>query len=303
MNRKKSSPGSPAAGEKATTCGLIIDACLLCALVAAAFFANVATLLAVTVFGALLLCRSVAGFILSRQWNTGVLSHLEFGAGKLEQAWNLMIGGVMAGCGLWMVNLMFDLIATGESLAPPRDFAIAAAVIALFTLRSGLALFSVLHLIDNRSSSADHAEWRSRLLRFASLIIVQMTITVAAFTEDPIIALLADALGTIFVALLLTAGGARLFVLAVSDLIDYPLNPSDQAHLSSLIRDAGIEERELLDLRARRSGRHVFVELTIDPGQGASFAEARRRMIRLRQDLTEGMDDLDVAIKLRTPAV
>jgi len=116
-------------------------------------------------------------------------------------------------------------------------------------------------------------------------------------------ALLADAFGTIFVALLLTAGGARLFVLAVSDLIDYPLNTGDQAHLSNLIRDAGIEERDVLDLRARGSGRHVFVELTIDPGRGAPFEEARRRMIRLRQHLTEGMDDIDVAIKLRTPAV
>ncbi len=279
---------------------LAIDAGLLCIMLVAALLSSSLTLLGETIRSALLLGRELTGFMTNRKALAGSLAHYEFGAGKLEQAWNLAIALAMFIAGLWLASQAIDLMVTGESHATRRGLTLAATALALITFHSGLSMLAVLRASEDRGTSAHRAHFRSRAFRFASLLVIQLTMTLAALANDPSIALLADSLGATIVALLMLVAGARLFATTVSDLIDRPLNRRGESYISKLLLDAGVEERELLDLRSRRSGRHIFVELTIDPVHAGSFEEGRQRMIRLRRKLTDGRDDLDVAIKLRT---
>ena len=278
---------------------LAIDATLLCILFVTAVLSSSLTLLGETIRSALLLGRELTGFMTNRKALAGSLAHYEFGAGKLEQAWNLAIALAMVIAGLWLASQAIDLMVTGENHATRRGLTLAATALALITFHSGLSVLAVLRASEDRGTSEHRAHLRSRAFRFASLLVIQLTMTLAALANDPSIALLADSLGATFVALLMVVGGARLFVTTVSDLIDHPLNQRNEAVIAKLLLDASVEEQELLDLRSRRSGRHIFVELTIDPVPAGSFEEARQRMIRLRRELTDGRDDLDVAIKLR----
>ena len=279
---------------------LAIDAGLLCIMFVAALLSSSLTLLGETIRSALLLVRELTGFMTNRKALAGSLAHYEFGAGKLEQAWNLAIALAMVTAGLWLASQAIDLMVTGESHATRRGLTLAATALALITFHCGLSMLADLRASEDRGTSARRAQLRPRAFRFASLLVIQLTMTLAALAKDPLIALLADSLGATFVALLMATGGARLFVTTLSDLIDHPLNRRDEAYIAKLLLDVGVEEQELLDLRSRRSGRHIFVELTIDPVHASSFEEARQRMIRLRRELTDGRDDLDIAIKLRT---
>jgi divalent metal cation (Fe/Co/Zn/Cd) transporter len=278
---------------------LAIDAALLCILFVTAVLSSSLTLLGETIRSALLLGRELTGFMTNRKALAGSLAHYEFGAGKLDQAWNLAIALAMVMAGLWLASQAIDLMVTGENHATRRGLTLAATALALITFHSGLSVLAVLRASEDRGTSEHRAHLRSRAFSFASLLVIQLTMTLAALANDASIALLADSLGATFVALLMVVGGARLFVTTVSDLIDHPLNQRNEAVIAKLLLDASVEEQELLDIRSRRSGRHIFVELTIDPVHAGSFEEARQRMIRLRRELTDGRDDLDVAIKLR----
>jgi hypothetical protein len=57
----------------------------------------------------------------------------------------------------------------------------------------------------------------------------------------------------------------------------------------------------LLGMRSRRSGRRVFVELTLDPIEAGSFQDLRERLERVRRRLEERVGDLDLAIRLSVP--
>jgi divalent metal cation (Fe/Co/Zn/Cd) transporter len=279
---------------------LAIDAGLLCVMVVASLLSGSLTLLGETIRSGLLLVRDFSGVLIKRKALAGSLDHYEFDLGKLGQAWNLAVGLAMLLAGIWFAHSAIELMVSGESHTTHLALTLAAGALALVTLRSGLSMLAVLRAPQNRSSPADRTQLRARASRFASLVVLQLSMTLAALITDPFIALLADYFGATFVALFMTAAGARLIATAVLDMIDYPLNRRDMAYISKRLLDAGVEKQELLDLRSRRSGRRIFVEVTIEPVHASSFEEARQRMIRLSREMTDGRDDLDFAIKLRT---
>ncbi|NIA72475.1 hypothetical protein HBA54_28200 [Pelagibius litoralis] len=279
---------SQSTGGTARGPALALDAGLLCILLVATPMTGSLTLLGETLRSALLFLRELSDWMTKKKLLAGSLAHYEFGVEKLAQAWTLAIALAMIIAGLWIAGLALDLIVTGESQTTSGGLALAAVTLALVTLRSGLQMLPF-------------AQPKPRAFRFASLLVMQSMITLAALADDPSIALLADSFGAAFVALLMTAAGARLFSTAAVDLVDHPLNRKSEAYIAELLLEAGVEEEELLDLRTRRSGRDIFVELTINPSRAGSFEEARQRMGQLRRALAEQRDDLDVAIRLRAP--
>jgi divalent metal cation (Fe/Co/Zn/Cd) transporter len=133
------------------------------------------------------------------------------------------------------------------------------------------------------------------------LLIVQATLTVAALARDPATALAADCAGGIFVGLLMTVAGIRILWQTVPDLTDHPLRREDDEAIVQLLFEQGVHVQELVAMRCRRSGRHVFVELTMDPVEAGSFEETCRRLARLRQSLEARLGGLDLSIKLNPP--
>jgi divalent metal cation (Fe/Co/Zn/Cd) transporter len=133
------------------------------------------------------------------------------------------------------------------------------------------------------------------------LLIVQTLLTVAVLASDPAIALAADCAGGIFVGLLMTVAGSRMLWRAVPDLIDHPLRREDEQAIEQLLFEQGVRAQELVAMRSRRSGRHVFVELTMDPVEAGSFDETCRRLARLRRVLDARLGGLDLSIRLNPP--
>jgi len=130
---------------------------------------------------------------------------------------------------------------------------------------------------------------------------VQISLTVAALARDPAVELAADCAGGIFVGLLMTVAGVRILGETVPDLIDHPLRRRDEEAIARLLFEQGVHPQELVAMRSRRSGRDVFVELTVSPAQPGSFEEICRRLARLRQSLEARLGGLDLSIRLHPP--
>jgi divalent metal cation (Fe/Co/Zn/Cd) transporter len=225
----------------------------------------------------------------------------EFGAGKLEQAGNLTIALAMAVGGLWIGSLAFELAVLGTSEATPFGLALAATANAMHAIRRGSLIWARSSAKGKNEAPADRAPLMADIFTLVPLLIVQMTLTVAALARDPGIAMGADCVGAIFVGLLMTATGVKMLWEALLDLIDHPLHQKVEKAIAQLLLAQDVHAGELLGMRSRRSGRQVFVELTLDPAEPRSFEDVRQRLARVRRGLEDRLGGLDLAIRLQLP--
>jgi divalent metal cation (Fe/Co/Zn/Cd) transporter len=225
----------------------------------------------------------------------------EFGVGKLEQAGNTAIALALVVAGLWLAGRVYDLIVAGQSPTESLGLALAATANAAHTIRVGSSVWARSTAGAPKQHPIHGLPLPSASARFLPLLIVQVALTLAAIARDPAIALAAECLGAIFVALLMTVAGVRMLWQAVLDLIDHPLQGEVEESITLLLFEHGVDARELLGMRSRRSGRRVFVELTLDPIEAGSFQDLRERLERVRRRLEERVGDLDLAIRLSVP--
>jgi divalent metal cation (Fe/Co/Zn/Cd) transporter len=260
------------------------------------------TLLGETIRSTLILVTAVWASVVLAEAERDAGRRYEFGVGKLEQAGKLMIALALAVAALLLARRAFGLIGVGTSEAGPLDLALAATANAAHTVRVGSSLWA-------RSTTAKAREEQPAsgvpspvaASSFLSLLIVQTMLTVAALARDPAIALAADASGAIFVALLMMLAGVRMLWEAVLDLIDHPLRGEAEQAIAQLLLEQGIHAEELIGMRSRRAGRHLFVELTLDPSQANSVDDVRQRLARVQRSLEDRLDGLDLAIRLQVP--
>ncbi|HSA80218.1 MAG TPA: cation transporter [Geminicoccaceae bacterium] len=286
---------------------LPIDLILLLMMLVVAVVSDSITLLGETIRSALMMIVGIWAWVAFTAEERDARQRYEFGAGKLQQAGNLIIALAMVAGGLWIGSLAFELAVLAKSEVTPFGLALAATVNAMYAIRRGALIWTGLSTrrgLSIRRKNEAPAEGPPLLaasVMLAPLLIVQMTLTVAALARDPGIAIGADCLGAIFVGLLMTTAGIKTLWEAGLDLIDHPLQERVEKTIAQLLFEQGIHRRELLGMRSRRSGRHVFVELTMDPVDADSFEEVRQRLARVRRNLENRLGGLDLAIRLHMP--
>lgn len=279
--------------------GLSIDLILLLMMLVVALVSGSITLLGETIRNALMMIAGIWAWVVVTAEERDARHRYEFGAGKLQQAGNLIIALAMAVGGLWIGSLAFELAVLAKSEVTPFGLALAATVNAMHTIRRGSLIWAGSSTRRRNQAPAEGAPLLAAPVMLAPLLIVQMTLTVAALARDPGIAIGADCLGAIFVGLLMTTAGIKMLWEAVLDLIDHPLQRRVEKTIAQLLFEQGIHAGELIGMRSRRSGRHVFVELTLDPADARSFAEMRQRLARVRHGLEERLGEVDLAIRLQ----
>jgi divalent metal cation (Fe/Co/Zn/Cd) transporter len=299
MSREVSVDGG-AKGEIFSS-GSLVEVILLLAMLIVAVGSGSLTLLGETIRSTLIMMTGVWYFVVLAKAARHAGQRYQFGTGKLEQAGNVAIALALAAAGLWLASRAFALIAVGKSEAEPFALALAATANAAHTVRTGFSVWARSAAKAGNGQPTYGVPSPVSSSRFVSLLIVQTALTVAAVARDPEVGLAADCLGAIFVGLLMTAAGVRMLWEAALDLIDHPLRGKAEEAIAQLLLEEGIQAEELVGMRSRRSGRDVFVELTMDPVETGSFEEARQRLAHVRHGLEDRLGGLDVSIRLHTP--
>jgi divalent metal cation (Fe/Co/Zn/Cd) transporter len=284
-------PGALASGQ-------LTDLVLLLAMAAVALWSGSITLLGETIRSSLMMIARLWALVVVTAEERDVRRRYEFGAGKLEQAGNLTIGLAMTVAGLWIGSLAFELAVLGKSQATPFGLALAATVNAMHLVRRGSLLWARASAKGEGAAPAAATPAMADMSTLAPLLIVQMTLSLAALARDPVIALAADCLGAVFVGLLMTAAGLKMLWEGLLDLIDHPLHQKVEGAIAQMLLEHDLDAAELRGMRSRRSGRRVFVELTLDPVEAGSFEELRERLERVRRRLEARVGGLDLAIRL-----
>ncbi|MGE4606288.1 MAG: cation transporter, partial [Myxococcota bacterium] len=230
------------------------------------------------------LMTAIEGYSLSllKGVHSGRLQHFDFGIGKVEQFAFLIFGASLVGAGLWVAAQVFQSLFSFHDAPSPLGLAFAAVVNAVNLLVNGLSLYAMLAASRADDSDIFRAQIRSRALKLANSVLLQILLTIAALSLDEFVALMMDGIGAVFVACVMVVSGIVTSVRSLPDLLDAPLPDPLIDQISNAVSGAPDGSATVQSIRTRRSGRFPHVEVTISRIEGESIDTLDARMLHLR---------------------
>lgn len=235
-------------------------------------------------------------FLILRAVHRDRLRKFRFGIGKVEQICNLSIGAGLVVSSIWVVDQIVEVLLFGQTAASPLGLAMAAVVNAVNTLINALGWFAMVTAARSDDSAIYKAQLRSREVSLVASLVVQTTLTIAVLARDPMISTLLDALGAAFVVWIMVSIGLKMMWEAMPDLLDYRVPERMREQIESAVATAGLEPKELVRARTRRSGSLAHVELTMAPAHRLSLADLKQRIGHLQRLIENQVPQADVAI-------
>ncbi|MFO1186234.1 MAG: cation diffusion facilitator family transporter [Alphaproteobacteria bacterium] len=192
-----------------------------------------------------------------------------FGHGKAEALSGLAQGAFIAGSALFLF-----VQSAGRLFHPPTvDFAIAGIGVTVFSLAMTIALVTFQRVVKAQTGSiaiaADELHYRSDLILNAGVLL--------AFALSGIVANvpLADPAIGATIAVYIGWSAYRIVRQSYDHLMDRELADVERDRIKAIVR-ANPNVVSMHDLRTRRSGRHVFVQLHLELAPAMPLVEAHR---------------------------
>ncbi len=288
-------PGE-AAEERALFFALLADTFMITFWISVGFLGGSLTVIAESIRGGLMMSIEVFAYFLMRRLHRGQLTDLEFGTGKLEQVVNLLIGGGMLVGAAWILSGAVAIVEGDRPVSIPIWLAVGAItgasnVVANFTSWDGLR-----RAVRRESSLVMLAQFKARTLKLINSCFVLVTLTTAALAPDVVVVAWADAVGAVFVAGFTAVNGIEILRDCIPDLLDRSAGKAVRATVERALARHAADCHRLERLRSRRSGRAVFVEVTLAFEAGLAMGEVNRRIATIRATMLAEIEHGDISI-------
>jgi ferrous-iron efflux pump FieF len=284
------------ARERSISVALVLDLATILAYASAAVAVGSLTVIAELVRGSLMTLIEFFALLVMRNIHRGRVAFLEFGSGKLEQLVNILIaGGMLIGAG-WIALDVLNLIRGGEVSGTPAGFA-ASAILASFNLYVNAVAFDGMRRAARAGGSIIMAgQLKARIVKLVSSAFIQVTLTIAALSTDPVVIAWADSIGALFVCGFIVYTAVGMLKAGLPDLIDQSVTEEVQAAINRmLVRHFDNYER-LDHVRTRRSGDTVYAEVALAFPSNLTIAEVNTRVNAMKASLREEVAEADVSI-------
>jgi divalent metal cation (Fe/Co/Zn/Cd) transporter len=257
------------ARERAMVFAAATDMLTLAALVCGAIWANSLMMMGESLRGGLIQVLEVILLILMRRVHRGELHYYDYGTAKLEQAGTLAVGSAMGLAGIWV----------GASAAqrwwyPPQQAELGlifcAVAGAANAVQNGVVLAALWRAGRDGTSIIMRSQIRVRLARFVSSAVVVVALVVNALAGSGPVAVAAEVLGSIFVALVMLELAFSLWRKALPSLLDRTLDEAQQASINRVLAEHFDQYDALLSVRSRLLGNTAVVDIAL------GFAPERR---------------------------
>ena len=289
-------PPEEAAEERSVLFALLADTFMITLWISVAVLGGSLTVIAESIRGGLMMSIEVFAYFLMRRLHRGQLADLEFGTGKLEQVANLLIGGGMLAGAAWIFSGAVAIVDGDRSVSIPIWLAVGALtgatnLVANFTSWDGMR-----RAVRTESSLVMLAQFKSRTVKLICSCFVIVTLTTAALAPDEVVVAWADAVGAVFVACFTVVNGIEILRDCIPDLLDRSAGKDVRATVERALARHAAEFRRLVRLRSRRSGRAVFVEVTLAFDAGLAMGEVNRRIAAIRATMLAEIEHGDISI-------
>ena len=185
-----------------------------------------------------------------------------------------------------------------EAVVTPLGLVFAAIVNGINLAINGLSFYALIQASEGNDSDIFRAQLRTRGVKFANSVFLQVLLTVAALSTDPLVALLMDSVGAIFVVGVMTVSGVSMIAASLPALLDAPLPDDAVAAIGEVLASQPGLETFVHSIRSRRSGRFPHVEVVIRRDADTTMAEMDAAIIRIRDALRQAHADMDLSISI-----
>ena len=245
------------------------------------------------VLGILLECFSLH---VMRRIHRGSLADMEFGTGKLEQVANTAIGISMVAGAMWVTAKAFGLASGEGTVGTPFGLALGAMIGAVNIYINAMA-WNAARLAARRDGSLLMAtQVQSRLVKVLCSLFVGLALTVAALSMDEFVAVAADVIGSIFVAVYTFINGVKILRGSVPDLIDRSAGKEVETAILQVLDAHSGDYLALNGFRSRRSGHLTFIEISLGFDSRLPLSELDRRASALKAALSKLIANAEISI-------
>jgi len=254
------------------------------------------TIIAETIRGTLMNVIEGFSLLVMRRVHRETLFALEFGPGKLERVANVGIAISMVIGATWVFANAILMILGDRELASPFGLALAAICAALNLFINLLAWNAVRRAAQTGQSVIMQAQLRSRETKLLSSVFIQVALTVATLTPDPVIVTWSEVIGSTIVAGVILHNAIELLRMGLSDLLDRSVDESAQIAINRALAKHFDDYESLGRVRSRRSGHRTFIEVVLGFDETLSMSEVGRRIVAIQHSMQSEVDEADVSI-------
>jgi divalent metal cation (Fe/Co/Zn/Cd) transporter len=238
------------------------DMVIIAAALVAALWGNSLMMAAEALRGLLLVAMEMLLLVLLRRIHRGRTHGFDYGAGKLEQFGNLAIGTAMGLGGLWVgAAAAYRWWNPPEQLSAGLGFAALVGVVNV--VQNGFAFAGLWRASRDGTSLIMIGQVRTRLAKLVSSSIVFVALCVNAALGGSFWSLLAEVLGSGFVALVMLQLAVEMWRHALPSLLDSTLDEARQRSINRVLALHFEGYDELLAVRSRLSGNTALVEVVL----------------------------------------
>lgn len=179
------------------------------------------TLLSEGIRSFFMLMASVYAFVVLRAIHRGRMARFEFGVDKIERFATLVVGLGLVISGILVVRGAVSAVFEPSGAGPsPLWLVLAAIVNAINTAVNVAGWWAMRRVARGEGSHVFKTQLAARFTMMSSSLFLQVTLTVAALSRDVVVALALDALGALFVGVLMIVRGAGMLSAAITHILD-----------------------------------------------------------------------------------
>jgi len=281
--------------ERSFLVALGLDSLMLVSFTAVGLLGGSLTIIAELLRGVLGYSLECFSFLLLRRIHRGSLSDMEYGAGKVEQVANLLLGSSMLmACG-WVLLGVVKILTGERHLGTPFGLA-CSAIQGMANVYVNLLAWDAARRAAGSDSLLMQAQANSRRVKLCASLVVATGLTVAALSTDDVIVAFADGAGSFFVACYLARNALEVLRSAVPDLLDRSAGAEVRSVVAGALEAQVGSYSQVLRSRSRRSGQAVFVDLALGFEAQLSMAEVDARVEALGKAIRKSLPDAEVSI-------
>ncbi len=284
--------------ERAIGFAIIVDAFMLAALFLTAIASGSLTILAETVRGTLMFTLELIAYLTMRRVHRGRFHAFDYGSGKVEQIANIGIAGGMLIGGIWIVASAIDNAISGGEILSTFGLALAAVFAAVNLYVNFLAWYRVRQAARLERSVILEAQLRARWAKALTSIVVFVVLTLAVFAQDRMIVTWLDVIGALVVSYYMVSVSLDMLREALIDIVDRTLDEEAQLKILRALVDVADDYDHYEDLRTRRAGNQVFIDVALGFDERLTLSEVDVRRRRIEDRLKAAIEGADVVIRV-----
>jgi divalent metal cation (Fe/Co/Zn/Cd) transporter len=288
--------------ERSIQLALWLDCTTIAFLLVTALISQSLTLAAEVIRGLPLWFLELFALLAMRKIHRGQLRELDFGAGKVEQMLALAIASGMILGALWILHGTVALIAGDRPIGTPEALALGAVSAAFNTYLNFIAWRRMAAATPKGSPAIMTAQFKARIVKLASSLVVTILLTISARFPDPLIVRVCDVTGALFVAVFILVIAGGMIRGGMPELLDKSVNETVQRGLNRALAHCYDDYDRLDRVRSRCSSGKVFVEVSLGFKPTLTVAEVDGRVATITQSIREEIAEADVSILVNSAA-